>query len=199
MMRPLWWASHVLGVALSLGGVACGDVESVRADSDAAADTSAPDGRSETTVPLVLVGRNWEATALDDDPFAATTARQSNQCSAWWPTDEGALLEFDTNFCAAMTVEDTLGHALPPGTRLVLTTSHAIVLADAPATGYLGLAIDDQVLVLRPVAIPGPAGAYVDEVVLPHAVNADARLRLHVSNHGANTWRFVQLLAQVPD
>ncbi|TVR04139.1 MAG: hypothetical protein EA398_03035 [Deltaproteobacteria bacterium] len=150
------------------------------------------------TVTIALVTPTWSATAPEEDPFAPLVGRVSNRCTAWQPAVEGSILEFSTRACDAMTVEAPLGIDLPAGTRIHLATTHAILTAEAPSTGWIGLAIGDQVLVARDVPIPGPASAYADTAVLPCAASATQPLRLHVSNHGPNSWRFVTLQATLP-
>jgi len=182
--RPLtsYLVAILVGSAVSAAG--CGDD----------AETSSPG----ETIAISLVAPRWSATAPEDDPFEAVTGRVSNQCSAWQPVVEGSILEFSTRACDAMTVEAPLGVNLPAGTTLQLETTHAILTADAPSTGYLGLAIGDEVLVERDVPIPGPASAYTNAVVIERAASASDLIRLHVSNHGPNSWRFVSLQATLP-
>lgn len=154
-----------------------------------------PDG---PVLEISLVAPAWSATAASEDPFVARTGRESNRCPVWQPVVEGSLLEFSTRACDAMTVETPLAQDLPACTALRLDTTHAILTADAPSMGHIGLALGPEVLVHREVPIPGPAAAYADIVVLPNAVSAGTPLRLHVSNHGPNSWRFVALRATLP-
>ena len=139
---------------------------------------------------LPLTEMTWSATPAEVDPFSSRTGRASAPCASQWPLVEGSFLEFITRGCSAMTVEAPLGFRIPAGVRVRALLSHTIVVADEPATGYMGIAFGEEVVVLHAVTLPGPAQAYTLEGTLRQAASPGAMLRLHVSNHGANSWRF---------
>lgn len=79
------------------------------------------------------------------------------------------------------------------GEPLRLVTTHGSLVARVPALAHLRIDLEDEVLVDRTVPIPSTDSIDLENVTptQPHA--AGSLVRVHLHNHGQNTWRLVSL------
>lgn len=106
---------------------------------------------------------------------------------------EDATLEFDTNDCVLFWVGVPLVAPVRAGEPLRLVTTHGSLVARVPALAHLRIDLEDEVLVDRTVPIPSTDSIDLENVTptQPHA--AGSLVRVHLHNHGQNTWRLVSL------
>lgn len=145
----------------------------------------------------------WAPIPPEDDPWPGGAG-----CSAEATRLEGDVLELDTGLCAHISVQQVILGEVREGERLALLAWHApLTLSSGPAEGadtsgaeesggaegWMVLTLDGQPLweLRRPI----PSGPTVEarEDILGIAAPEGALLRLHVENHGANTWNFAWL------
>ncbi len=96
--------------------------------------------------------------------------------------------EVNTGLCDYLTVSQLTPVALFAGDRVELIGSHDTLVASAPSQGYMGFAIDGEILWEFSVPIPRDPEIFTEEVVLTRDFPAGAEMQLHVHNHGDNTW-----------
>lgn len=152
------------------------------APGEKAADTAA-----QPTSEIMDVAR-WTPIEAADDPWPGAEG-----CSAAATRIEEDVLELDTGICGHISVEQPILSAVEAGEALALLAWHAALTAPAPAEGWMVLTLDGQPLweLRRPI----PSGPFVEarEDLLGVDAAPGALLRLHVENHGANSWRFAWL------
>ena len=152
------------------------------APSEKGADTAA-----QPTSEIMDVAR-WTPIEAADDPWPGAEG-----CSAAATRIEEDVLELDTGICGHISVEQPILSAVEAGEPLALLAWHAALTAAAPAEGWMVLTLDGQTLweLRRPI----PSGPFVEarEDILGVDAAPGALLRLHVENHGANSWRFAWL------
>lgn len=127
-----------------------------------------------------------------DDPEPAHAPVDAGCPEAGWGL-EGAALEVSTGTCTYAVLEQPLLGDLQPGDRVEVVWWHNQLVADAPATGHLLLAVGGQALYEREVAIPASADAYTETVTVGTAAAVGEPLVLHLHNHGANDWTLLRV------
>lgn len=136
-------------------------------------------------VDLVDVG-SWTA-ATSTDPWA-DHATPGVDCRPGGVGREDLTLEVDTGECPYAFLAQPLLHGFDVGDRLEIVFWHADLAALEPSDGHIALLIDDAVLWERTVSIPSSPCAYADTIEAPLEAIAGQSIRLHLHNHGANTW-----------
>ncbi|MEM9190330.1 MAG: hypothetical protein AAGF12_14190 [Myxococcota bacterium] len=111
--------------------------------------------------------------------------------AAWGP--EGGGFEIQTGACNYAAFDQPLPVRVEAGDAFEILIWHDLLDAAEPATAHLGVWIGSQELWGTAVDIPAPSGTF--EVVVPVDTTPppDARLSLHLHNHGFNSWRFVAI------
>jgi len=130
----------------------------------------------------------WEVLPADRDPWA-NVRDASAPCIDPFPREEEGTLEFDTKRCTSFAVSSTLLAGLRPGDEVSLVGSHSTLVADEPATGHLEVMIGDQMLFAYETPVPDRAKVVAMLAVMPVCAPAGTEVRIHVRNHGANSWR----------
>jgi hypothetical protein len=104
---------------------------------------------------------------------------------------EGAALEFATARCAYFSLEQPSLVELRQGDELAFTWYHSLLTAEAPGEGHVALGLADDIVWEASVTIPADAAVF--DVVVPVTISAPAGtpVRLHLHNHGSNTWLFL--------
>lgn len=138
----------------------------------------------------------WEWST--DDPFADDVSAEADCADDAWGrfTD---YLDVDTSTdCDYLAVEQPSLVKVRAGRQVRVQTWHGPLTADAPAEGHLLLTLGDHVLLDYAVAIPADDTVQLLDVKLPETVPAGTPVRLHVHNHGDNSWA-VRLVEVVPE
>ncbi|MEM1414711.1 MAG: hypothetical protein AAGH15_07415 [Myxococcota bacterium] len=81
--------------------------------------------------------------------------------------------------------------ALVAGDALSISVWHDFLDAPEPGVGHVAVWIGDEVVWEEEVAIPAPSNVLEAVVVLERTPPPDARLGLHIHNHGFNSWKLV--------
>jgi len=111
--------------------------------------------------------------------------------AGWFVDPFRRTFEVETDLCNYITAgQDTLV-AIAPGDTVTVYGIHDVLTADAPAQGYLGLALDGQLVWELSVDIPADAADFEETFTLDHAVPVGTEAQFHVHNHGPNTWELV--------
>ena len=84
-------------------------------------------------------------------------------------------------------------NAAEAGEELQIRIWHSELNADEPAIGYVGLAIGEDIVWEGEVSIPSEAGPLEGTITLTDSIELGEPLRVHVHNHGENTWTLLQL------
>lgn len=106
---------------------------------------------------------------------------------------EGLLLEVETGSCGYMTLEQPALHAVPRRTTLRWTVAHADLIFAEQAEAHVAIGLGDEVLWDFNVPIPFPAEVFALEATTTARVPEGAPVRIHLHNHGQNTWTFFEV------
>lgn len=152
------------------------------------------DGPSPMPMQLAA-GAEWEReTDAAKDPFAAMRPADAVCDPSGFGVDPLTLsFEVRTDVCDYLTVRQGSRAALGVGDVITVEAAHGQLAAAAPATGYMALALDGEVVWEWTAAIPGEVDEVKEEFVVQRALPAGAEMHLHVHNHGANSWELVGL------
>ncbi|MCA9691843.1 MAG: hypothetical protein KC636_19720 [Myxococcales bacterium] len=113
------------------------------------------------------------------------------------PTTMG--LEIDTGLCDYVTLAQPTTVELIAGDIVEIVVYHDVLMALTPdAEGYVGLAIDGEVIWEMTVPIPRGPETLSEEIEIERDIPAGATMQLHVHNHGANTWELQSLMCKPP-
>lgn len=129
----------------------------------------------------------WRALEPWEDPwFDERVGLES--CSTHLPIVEDAFLEFDTKRCSSFSVERGTLHDVRPGDRIDILLWHAVLLADAPSVGVVILEMAGEERWRLEVPIPSPPAYIAESFAVDFSMEVGDPIRLHVRNHGANTY-----------
>ena len=138
----------------------------------------------------------WKSVPFESDPFKEF-ATDEVVCPAggYKAEGEGAdqILEVDTGICNFVTLEQPLPRGLKSGDTLDWSMWHLTLVFTEPAEAYAVLTIGEHTLWEKTMPIPSPAAAYSKELIVPADIEAGAPIRIHLHNHGNNSWRFHKL------
>lgn len=110
---------------------------------------------------------------------------------AWGP--EGTGFEIQTGVCNYAAFDQPVPMTLQAGDALELTIWHDLLDAPEPATAHLALWLDSTVLWEAEVDIPAQSAQIEAMVPVDFDPRPDARVGIHLHNHGYNSWRVVAL------
>lgn len=148
-------------------------------------------------VPVPIVdGSAWVQMDASDDPLP-THSEGLTACSpeGWGPELGG--LEVETGVCAYASLEQPLLIDLQTGDAIEIAWWHQTLNAETPTEGHIALLIGEQILWERTIAIPGDARSYNDSATMPLDAPAGTAIRLHLHNHGANSWNLNKVTALI--
>jgi hypothetical protein len=125
-----------------------------------------------------------------DDPLAAHRPDPLFCHEAAWGEEDGAF-EVQTGVCDYAAFDQPLSAHLRRGDVLEIVVWHDSLDAVEPAAGHVAVWLGNRVLWDAEVAIPAASDQLEGTVTLDHSPEPDARLGVHLHNHGYNSWRFV--------
>lgn len=162
------------------------------ASGDAVGDTSLPAGEA------LVDNTAWTVIAAEVDPFASAERPAADVCPASDSgpelTPDGVWFEVSTEGCAWFTGAQPLAVALAAGDEVRVRFIHGEV--EVGETDYeLAIALGEPMKVVwSKTVLKGAGEATFDETfTLAEAYAAGVPVRLHLSNHGANTWQLAVL------
>ncbi|HTU58104.1 MAG TPA: hypothetical protein VMF89_06715, partial [Polyangiales bacterium] len=138
--------------------------------------------------------RNYES-ALD--PLPEHQPDEIRCTIAGWFVERGAL-EVDTQQCNYVLVEHPVQRAVPEGSTVQLELVHFDLDAPEPATAHVALFFGADLQWQREIPIPSFAYVYKETFQATRALDEGEPIRLHLHNHGQNTWLLDSLYGQVP-
>jgi hypothetical protein len=139
----------------------------------------------------------WSKTLSAQDPWwGEDSAEELCEPMDYGPetTPIGMLFDIDTSFCGYLTVDQTLLAEVPVGElfRLKLV-QYALTESEGPY--LLAVAIGEPPVTVWETTIEVPSDFQVFDLTWPAARTylVDEPVYFHLSNHGENTWSFVNL------
>lgn len=132
------------------------------------------------------------------DPFSDDVSDDAGCADGAWGrfTD---YLDVDTaSDCTYLAVQQPSLARVRPGRQIRIQAWHGPLTSEAPAEGHLVVSLGDLVLLDQSIELPAEDTVYLQDVPVEHAVPADTPVRLHLHNHGDNTWA-VRLVELVPE
>lgn len=169
---------------LLLGLVACAP--------EPAAEDSAEPTSVELLDPLALTPVH-----AADDPLAAHRPDAVDCPAAAWG-EEGGGFEVQTGVCNYAAFAQPLVAPPAKGDLIEISVWYDALDAAEPAMGHVAVLLDDRVVWEETIGIPAPSAALDAAVTLDFMPSTDARLGLHLHNHGYNSWRFIAVQATSP-
>jgi len=151
-------------------------------------DSGAPDPRCDGgDVTRLLAPEQWRAAATPD-PLEAhrPSLVECSPIAGWYPEDDA--LEVDTGRCNYVDLTQPVDVSGTGRRRLRGSITHFDLVAPEPTAAHVAMLLDGMVLWERDIPIPSPANSFTLDVSLQASTCSDAELRLHLHNHGQNTW-----------
>lgn len=111
--------------------------------------------------------------------------------AAWGP--EGGGFEIQTGVCNYAAFDQALPIAINEGDALQIILWHDFLDAAEPATAHVAVWLDTTVVWETEVSIPGFSKSFDVIVPIDWTPSPDARLGVHLHNHGFNSWRVVSV------
>jgi len=170
-------------LTLLIGAAGCSD------------DASCP---TPTTEVSLIDHAKWQKVELKDDPWAANLPAEAT-CGAGAFKAEAGALEFDTGVCNFITLQQPSQAAVESCDELRIVFWHLPLYAGpkgADALAELRLGEHSLLKVEKPIP---PEGAIEASFTPKHRLNttiaAGTPIRIHVQNHGLNTWKLLSAVA----
>lgn len=161
------------------------------------APSGCPDDPPPAPEPAPLaVAEGWERVSDPaGDVFAAMRPADAVCDDAGYFVDPlTRSFEVQTELCDYLTVRQASLEALAPGDVVAIRAFHYELTAVTPSEGYLGLAIDGEVVWEEQVPIPAAAAGVAGEITIERALPAGTELQFHVHNHGLNSWELLSVM-----
>ncbi|KIG14423.1 hypothetical protein DB30_06766 [Enhygromyxa salina] len=155
-------------------------------------DEPTPPGPDPDPVALVSADAWARITDPSADAFADQRPADAACDDAGWFVDPFAQsIEIETDVCNYLTLSQTILRELGPNDLVTVSGYHDDLSAPEPALGYLGLALDGELVWEFEVPIPAAAAVFKQSFSVGHSVPPNAEIQLHVHNHGPNTWEVI--------
>ena len=177
-------------LSLAVVAVGCGS------DGDGAPD-SAPVKRA------LVDNTRWTLLAPAADPFFDSNHPKAKECGDvdldLEVVGPDTWFEVDTSGCAYATVSQPIEHAIPQGAELFVRIWH-FKLTAAEADYRVALAVgegaDRTIIYEKKVVAPNTKSALLFATVkAPRSFAKGSPVYWHISNHGDNSWRFIEFSA----
>jgi len=178
----------VIACMLALLWAGCSDPTHKTADYD---DSGAAHS-NEPIVDLVSFDR-WVQMDASHDPYPSHR-NDEHSCDDKGILAEENTLEINTGDCGYAVVGQPLRAELEPDDWVELMMYHsALASTDPLAEGHFSLWIGEQLYWERTMAIPSSAEVYWIPIAIDWGAETGTMVRLHLHNHGANSWRVAYL------
>lgn len=175
---------------------ACGD-----AGAERPAHAGPRDGAAEAAVLLevpLLEPEAFRYADLAGDPLASHQPAEI-RCGLTGFYPERGELELDTGGCNYLYLEQPAPRAVPAGSALQLVLRHFDLAAPEPAQAHVAILFGDSVQWETTIDVPGAANAYEVTWHSSEALEPLSPIRVHLHNHGQNTWILSSLSALLPE
>lgn len=147
---------------------------------------------TEDVVDLVVFD-GWELLDAAEDPYPDHKT-EDHTCDDRGILAEEDTLEINTNDCGYALVGQPLRAAVVDGDWIELMMYHsALASVEQPAEAHFSLWAGDRVVWERTMAIPSAAEVYWVPMISDWSAPEGTPVRLHLHNHGGNSWRLAYL------
>ena len=146
-------------------------------------------GTAEAGIEELVAFDQWEILSEADDPFPEHRTLEY-QCDPSGILAEEDVLEINTNDCGYAVVGQTLRADVQAGDRVELLMYHsALSTNDEPAAAHFAITVGPHVFWEIDLDIPWQSDVYVVPKTIDWSENQGAMVRIHLHNHGGNSWR----------
>jgi hypothetical protein len=183
-MRPLFRSTVWITCAFLMAGSSCTD----RLQSNVMTERDASVRRSQVAL---LDPSQWRTYPREEDPLASHQPGPIDCGPAGWyvePAWDPPLLEIDTTFCNYVLLEQPAAAAVAEGDPIEFELRHYDLRAPEPAEAHIAWSFGGELEWETSIAIPSDAAVHVFEWRAKHGLAAGEAIRLHLHNHGQNTW-----------
>ena len=142
----------------------------------------------------------WIEYPRSEDPLPSHEPERVDCGPAGWyvePLLEAPVLEIDTRYCNYALLEHLAAVDVAVSDEITLELRHFDLRAPEPTQAHIAIVFDDAVEWETFIPIPSDASAQVYQWRARRALAAGAPIRLHLHNHGQNTWIVASLHARV--
>ncbi len=177
-------------------GAGAGSVSEADPSTASASSSGAGTSTGETGEPVSLVTPEAWTRSEGDDPFIGEQPAVV-QCDAGWGEEDG-VFEVNTEVCDyGVFVQGALA-SIEEGDVLELVLVHDALFADGPAEAHMAIAVGAEIVWSETRALPYAADVLRPSWVASAAQPVGAPVYFHVHNHGANSYRLVDLTRARP-
>ena len=134
----------------------------------------------------------WAVTEGSADPFPGHRP-PAITCAPGAAKLEGELYELDTRICNYFSLSQPAIRPVRAGANLYLVLWHLVLTSTAPAEAHVAITIGGQTAWERRIPIPSSENVYTPTIPMAVAAREGDPIVLHLHNHGANSWRFLEL------
>lgn len=106
----------------------------------------------------------------------------------------GFAFEIKTDLCDYLTVSQPTLVPLVAGDLVHVRIWHDELMAPEPSVGYVGFAIEREILWSATQEIPHAVDILEGDVEVTNDLPAGSELQFHVHNHGINSWNILDLM-----
>lgn len=124
------------------------------------------------------------------DPLVAHRPSAVDCPTATWGPEGGAF-EIQTGACNYAAFDQPLSTPIAAEDALNIIVWHDTIDLPEPATAHVAVWLGRTVVWEAEFAIPAPSRSFEVTVPIEAAPAPEARLGVHLHNHGFNSWRFV--------
>jgi hypothetical protein len=189
---------RVLALLVCSGGSGCNrEAERQTPDFEDAGDAAAPEDGATLREVRLIDHESWQNYPVELDPLADHQPPAIKCGIAGWFVEAGSL-EVDTSHCNYLLIEHPAAVDVPAGSEIEIEIGHFDLLAPEPATAHLALLFDADLQWEHFVDIPGPGNLQRSRFLTTRDLAAGEPIRVHLHNHGQNTWLIGQLVAFLP-
>jgi hypothetical protein len=139
----------------------------------------------------------WERYPAQLDPLPLHQPPQI-ECLPTGARVEFAAFEVDTTRCNYVLAQHGSLLDAPAGTTFKLGLLHYDLLAEQPAEAHVAILFGDALQWETAIAIPSYGKGIDTSFVANRALSKGEPIRLHLHNHGGNTWLLLSLEALLP-
>ena len=152
---------------------------------------------SEERGPLDLIEHEaWELALPSEDPFFDLVTEPIDCPRGAYRVEGDAdeqVFEVDTGLCNYLAIVQPLLGDIRSGDVLEWSMWHLNLVSLESAEARIGVFIGGHEIWDRTVPIPGPPGAYLDEITVDFDAPEGAPVVIHIHNHGTNNWKIHRL------
>lgn len=178
-------------------GQAAEDAGSPVSDAETAVDAAPSLADAALSEQPLLDHKSWHNFAAELDPLASHQPAVIECGIAGWFI-EREQLEVSTSDCNYALLEHPSLLSITAGTEVLLELWHFDLTAPEPAEAHVALLFGDALQWETLIPIPQPGNVQQVSFRATRALAAGEPIRLHLHNHGQNTWLLRTLHALVP-